>query len=118
VAGIGGDGGDAAVTMLALTLVPGHRGSVLTKVAEPDPSAGAVLCRTIAVGDGTDAEIVDGLYGEPPLGQDRLTLDALARADRAWLERLATRWVPLASWPEALEHRPDDVKVVVEVSPS
>jgi glucose 1-dehydrogenase len=39
---------------------------------------------------------------------------ALAAADRAWLERLITRRVPLARWHEALEHRGDDIKVVIE----
>ncbi|HLG66455.1 MAG TPA: glucose 1-dehydrogenase [Acidimicrobiales bacterium] len=42
---------------------------------------------------------------------------ALAEADRAWLERVVSRRVPLERWPEALERGPDDVKVVVEVSP-
>jgi threonine dehydrogenase-like Zn-dependent dehydrogenase len=40
--------------------------------------------------------------------------DALARADRAWLEGPVTRRVPLASWPEALARRANDVKVVIE----
>ena len=40
--------------------------------------------------------------------------DALRRADRAWLERLITRRVPLDHWHEALEGRPDDVKVVID----
>jgi glucose 1-dehydrogenase len=39
---------------------------------------------------------------------------ALARADRGWLERLITRRVPLERWSEALECRPDDIKVVIE----
>jgi threonine dehydrogenase-like Zn-dependent dehydrogenase len=39
---------------------------------------------------------------------------ALARADRAWLSALITRRVPLAEWRDALERRPDDVKVIVE----
>jgi threonine dehydrogenase-like Zn-dependent dehydrogenase len=39
---------------------------------------------------------------------------ALAAADRAWLEGLITRRVPLDRWTEALERRPDDVKVVIE----
>jgi glucose 1-dehydrogenase len=43
--------------------------------------------------------------------------DALAKADRSWLERLITRRVPLADWSSALERQPDDVKVVVEVNP-
>jgi threonine dehydrogenase-like Zn-dependent dehydrogenase len=39
---------------------------------------------------------------------------ALARADRDWLGRLISRRVPLARWLEALEHRPGDIKVVVD----
>jgi threonine dehydrogenase-like Zn-dependent dehydrogenase len=41
--------------------------------------------------------------------------DALARADRGWLERLITRRVPLDRWREALEREADDIKVVVEL---
>jgi threonine dehydrogenase-like Zn-dependent dehydrogenase len=40
---------------------------------------------------------------------------ALAQADRAWLERLVTRRVPLERFEEALERRDDDVKVVLEL---
>jgi threonine dehydrogenase-like Zn-dependent dehydrogenase len=40
--------------------------------------------------------------------------DALARADRAWLERLVSRRVPLDDWPHAFEREPGDVKVVLE----
>ena len=40
---------------------------------------------------------------------------ALAAADRDWLGGLLTRRVPLASWPDALEPHPDDVKVVVDL---
>jgi threonine dehydrogenase-like Zn-dependent dehydrogenase len=39
---------------------------------------------------------------------------ALARADKGWLHRLITRRVPLAGWAEALEHRPGDIKVVID----
>ena len=42
--------------------------------------------------------------------------DALARAERSWLERLITRRVPLANWAEALQHRPGDIKVVIDFS--
>jgi threonine dehydrogenase-like Zn-dependent dehydrogenase len=38
----------------------------------------------------------------------------LARADKAWLGRLITRRVPLNRWSEALESRPDDIKVVID----
>ena len=41
--------------------------------------------------------------------------EALAAADRSWLERLITRRVPLESYAEALEAQPDDVKVVIEI---
>jgi threonine dehydrogenase-like Zn-dependent dehydrogenase len=44
-----------------------------------------------------------------------LAAQALARAERAWLERLITRRVPLERWSEALEKRPDDIKVVIEL---
>ncbi|MBX6425746.1 MAG: glucose 1-dehydrogenase [Variibacter sp.] len=39
---------------------------------------------------------------------------ALAAADRDWLAGLVSRRVPLARWTEALENRPDDVKVVID----
>jgi glucose 1-dehydrogenase len=39
---------------------------------------------------------------------------ALARADRDWLQRLVSRRVPLDRWAEALERRPDDVKVTID----
>jgi len=44
----------------------------------------------------------------------RMAADALARADRGWLSRLITRRVPLARFAEAFEHRPGDIKVVIE----
>lgn len=40
--------------------------------------------------------------------------EALLRADRAWLERLITRRVPLGRWADALEAREHDVKVVID----
>jgi threonine dehydrogenase-like Zn-dependent dehydrogenase len=40
---------------------------------------------------------------------------ALGRADPAWLGRLISRRVPLASWPDALVKRADDVKVVIDL---
>ncbi|MDE3085696.1 MAG: glucose 1-dehydrogenase [Acidobacteriota bacterium] len=41
--------------------------------------------------------------------------DALAAADRNWLERVVSRRVPIDDWGAALERRPDDVKVVIEL---
>ncbi|MEZ3182747.1 glucose 1-dehydrogenase [Streptomyces pimonensis] len=45
----------------------------------------------------------------------RQAAEALARADRSWLERLITRRVPLERAKEAFTPRPDDVKVVIEL---
>ncbi|MGH9088245.1 MAG: glucose 1-dehydrogenase [Acidimicrobiales bacterium] len=44
--------------------------------------------------------------------------DALAAADRDWLGKLVSRRVPLEQWQDALDRKPDDVKVVVEVNPA
>ncbi len=41
---------------------------------------------------------------------------ALRQADRKWLSRLISRKEPLANWRQALERKPDDIKVVVEFS--
>jgi glucose 1-dehydrogenase len=41
--------------------------------------------------------------------------EALAKADRSWLERLITRTVPLGDWAQGLYKREDDVKVVVDL---
>jgi glucose 1-dehydrogenase len=46
----------------------------------------------------------------------RLAAEALAAADRGWLERLVTRRVPLARFAEALEGRPEDIKVVIDLA--
>ena len=45
-----------------------------------------------------------------------LAADALARADRAWLERLITRRVALEDAPALLERGGEDIKAVVEFS--
>jgi len=45
----------------------------------------------------------------------RQAAEALAAADHEWLRQLITRRVPLGRWTEALERRPDDVKVVVDL---
>ena len=47
-----------------------------------------------------------------------LAADALARADGGWLESLISRRVPLEDFEAALEKRDDDVKVVLDLSPS
>jgi threonine dehydrogenase-like Zn-dependent dehydrogenase len=44
----------------------------------------------------------------------QMAAEALARADKEWLTRLITRRVPVERFQEALEYRPDDIKVVIE----
>ena len=47
----------------------------------------------------------------------RQATEALALADRQWLDRLITRRVPLARWREVLDHDPErDVKSVITFS--
>jgi glucose 1-dehydrogenase len=41
---------------------------------------------------------------------------ALARADKTWLRKLITRRVPLDRAQEALEHRPGDIKVIIDIA--
>jgi glucose 1-dehydrogenase len=42
--------------------------------------------------------------------------EALAKADKDWLERLITRREPVEQWTQSLERQPDDIKVVVDFS--
>jgi threonine dehydrogenase-like Zn-dependent dehydrogenase len=42
-----------------------------------------------------------------------LAAAALAQADPAWLASLITRRVPLASWEDAYNRSPDDIKTVL-----
>ena len=49
------------------------------------------------------------------LAHYELAAEALASADRSWLERMITRRVPLQRFEEAFDSRPDDVKVVLDL---
>jgi threonine dehydrogenase-like Zn-dependent dehydrogenase len=62
--------------MLALTVVPGTADSArLEAVPEPPADDGPVLVQTLAIGVcGTDLEILEGQYGWPPPGRERLVL--------------------------------------------
>ena len=62
--------------MRAITAVPGQRGSVgVEEVAEPAEADGALLVRGLLMGVcGTDREIAEGAYGEPPAGESRLII--------------------------------------------
>ncbi|MDQ6727929.1 MAG: glucose 1-dehydrogenase [Actinomycetota bacterium] len=73
--------------MRAVTVVPLRKDSVdLTEMPEPPIDDGPVLVQTVAIGVcGTDLEIIDGRYGWPPPGEQRLTLghESLGRVAEA-----------------------------------
>lgn len=62
--------------MRAITILPGAPQSVrLEEVEEPADTDGGILVRTRALGIcGTDYEILSGLYGSAPRGEERLIL--------------------------------------------
>ncbi|GAB3963994.1 glucose 1-dehydrogenase [Plantactinospora veratri] len=63
--------------MRAITVTPGRANSLrlAEDFPEPSPDEGAVLVESLAVGVcGTDREIIDGEYGEPPPGTTELVL--------------------------------------------
>jgi threonine dehydrogenase-like Zn-dependent dehydrogenase len=71
---------------------------------------------------GLNRELVlqnDVVFGSVNANRDHYTAaaDALRRADRGWLDRLPNRRVSLADYEDGFERRPDDVKVVLEVTP-
>ena len=59
----------------------------------------------------------DVVFGSVNANQRHFELDAeaLARADRSWLERMISRRVPLEDFATAVEKQPGDVKVVLEL---
>jgi threonine dehydrogenase-like Zn-dependent dehydrogenase len=74
---------------------------------------------TIDVG-GLNRDLVlenDVVFGSVNANLDHYALaaDALAAADRGWLERLISRRVPLEDFEQALERQDDDVKVVLDL---
>ena len=62
--------------------------------------------------------MVDRMCEAPSCVRDgpEQAVEALARADPAWLGGLISRRVPLSSWPEGLAREPGDVKVVVDLT--
>ena len=73
--------------MRAFTVDPRRPGSArLEDLPDPEPAAGELLVRAVAVGVcGTDKEILGGDYGWAPPGSDRLVLghESLGRVERA-----------------------------------
>ncbi|TMB67336.1 MAG: hypothetical protein E6J43_08745 [Chloroflexi bacterium] len=96
--------------MKAVIVTPGRpRSGRLAEVPQPVPKPGEVLVRMREVGiDGTDAEILDGQYGEAPPGDGYLIIghESLGRVETVTggVEDL----VP-GDWVVAIVRRPDPV---------
>ena len=80
----------------------GH-GGVVTAAACADIAAAAVLKNTVIVGSVNANKRHWYKAG-----------NLLARADRDWLRRLITRRETPANFAQALERRPDDIKVILQ----
>ena len=108
--------------VIECTGVPAVIGAVLSHIA-PD----GVICLA-GIGRSHRADFNMGLFNRnmvlnngtvfgtvnANLRHYQMAAESLARADRAWLERLITRRVPLVRFTEAFERRKDDIKVVIE----
>lgn len=93
---------------------------------------GGVVCLTGVSTGGRTIDIDEGALNRSMVLQNEVVVgsvnanrrhyqaaaDSLAKADPDWLGKLITRRVPLESWQQALDRSPDDVKVVIEVTPS
>lgn len=98
--------------MRALTVIPGQAGSArLDEVAEPPEEDGPVLVQVLSVGVcGTDLEIVQGKYGWPPPGKERLILghESLGRV----LEAPGNTGLAAGDLVVGIVRRPDPVPCV------
>ncbi len=96
--------------MRAVVVTPRKPGSGrLMEVAAPQAQPGEVLVRVQEVGlDGTDAEILEGQYGEAPPGDNYLII---GHESLGQVEEVADRAGGLSSgdWVVAIVRRPDPV---------
>jgi threonine dehydrogenase-like Zn-dependent dehydrogenase len=93
-------------------------------------AAGGVVCLTGVSSGGRTIDVDAGLLNRSMVLENESVVgsvnanrrhyqagaQALAGADRNWLEKLVSRRVPLERWSEALERHADDVKVVIELA--
>ena len=123
-----GDVTDIGVTPDVVIECTGHGPLVfeLAEVVAPD----AVICltgissgtRTVTIGldQLNKAMVLENtvLFGSVNAGRRHYqqAADALAKADRRWLERLITRRVPMSGFADALHKNAYDVKVVVDLN--
>lgn len=81
----------------------------MTVLHEPQPREGEVLIRVHEVGlDGTDTEILEGKYGEPPPGDDYLIIghESLGQVERV---PSGADGLSPGDWVVAIVRRPDPV---------
>jgi threonine dehydrogenase-like Zn-dependent dehydrogenase len=93
-------------------------------------ASGGIICLVGVSSPGHDLDIdVGGLNRTMVLDNDTVfgsvnanrahyeaAVEALDRADKAWLASLITRRVPVEQWTQSLDRQPDDIKVVVDFS--
>jgi threonine dehydrogenase-like Zn-dependent dehydrogenase len=93
-------------------------------------ASGGIVCLIGVSAPGGDMDVdVGGLNRTMVLDNDTVfgsvnanrkhyedAVDTLQRADKHWLARLITRRVPVEQWTTALDHEPDDIKVVIDFS--
>ncbi|HEX5567374.1 MAG TPA: glucose 1-dehydrogenase [Streptomyces sp.] len=95
--------------MQALTVAPNRKNSLrLDTLPDPVPGAGELLVDGLVVGVcGTDREIVEGAYGTPPEGRERLVIghESLGRVRQA---PPGSGWVP-GDLVVGIVRRPDPV---------
>ncbi|MEE8518179.1 MAG: glucose 1-dehydrogenase [Dehalococcoidia bacterium] len=96
--------------MKAVIVTPKEAGSGrLAEVPDPRPRDGEVLVRVHEVGlDGTDAEILQGRYGEAPPGDDHLIIGHESLGQVAEVTSGAEGLSP-GDWVVAIVRRPDPV---------
>jgi threonine dehydrogenase-like Zn-dependent dehydrogenase len=93
-------------------------------------ASGGIVCLIGVSAPGQDMDIdVGGLNRTMVLNNDAVfgsvnanrkhyedAVAALEGVDKHWLARLITRRVPVEQWMTALDHEPDDIKVVIDFS--
>jgi threonine dehydrogenase-like Zn-dependent dehydrogenase len=93
-------------------------------------ASGGIICLVGVSSPGHDLDVdVGGLNRTMVLDNDTVfgsvnanrthyeaAVEALDRADKAWLASLITRRVPVEQWTQSLDRQPDDIKVVVDFS--
>jgi glucose 1-dehydrogenase len=121
-------GGVAEVGLVDIVVEATGAGQIVLDALGATARNGVVCLTGVSSGDRTIDFDVGGLNRSMVLENDVVfgsvnanrrhyedAAKALAEADRDWLRALITRRVPLERWQEALERRPDDVKVVVSL---